>query len=265
MDGEDTWDWNAGPLSVGPSVLTSCLPLEAGPPRSAHLVWRGGPVVGVTGLGSLGGRESRHSAVRRHTAWGQPAARGCGVRLVWPQTNELPDLSPPVPVAQEWSADLNRTLSRKEKKKNADGVTLMGINQTGDQASQNKPSRWALGTSVPGKAPSPLPGLECPYPGRLPKGALQGTPGHLSRCSAGQQPRASLGRIFISLSARAAERSGEGAFATAHFGPLVTERTDAGLSIAHTQQCTRAGGGDWGRPSRGVRDLGQVCTYFPVP
>ena len=109
----------------------------------------------------------------------------------------------------------------------------MGINQTGDQASQNKPSRWALGPSVPGKAPSPLPGLGCPYPGRLPRGALQGTPGPLSRCSAGQQPRASLGRIFISLSARAAQRSGEGAFATAHFGPLVTERTDAGCCPSH--------------------------------
>lgn len=44
-------------------------------------------------------------------------------------------------LAQEWSADLNRTLSRREKKKAADGVTLTGINQTGDQALQNKPSR----------------------------------------------------------------------------------------------------------------------------
>ncbi|KAJ8791777.1 hypothetical protein J1605_020499 [Eschrichtius robustus] len=40
----------------------------------------------------------------------------------------------------EWSADLNRTLSRREKKKTADGVTLTGINQTGDQALQSKPS-----------------------------------------------------------------------------------------------------------------------------
>ena len=133
-------------------------------------------MVGVTGLGSLGGRESRHSAVRRHTAWGQPAARGCGVRLVWPQTNELPDLSPPVPVAQEWSADLNRTLSRKEKKKNADGVTLMGINQTGDQASQNKPSRWALGTSVPGKAKSSA-RAGMPLPRETPQRGPAGNPG----------------------------------------------------------------------------------------
>ena len=50
-----------------------------------------------------------------------------------------------MPAAQEWSADLNRTLSRREKKKATDGVTLTGINQTGDQALQSKPSRWALG------------------------------------------------------------------------------------------------------------------------
>jgi hypothetical protein len=48
---------------------------------------------------------------------------------------------PNAPVAQEWSADLNRTLSRREKKKAADGVTLTGINQTGDQSMQNKTSR----------------------------------------------------------------------------------------------------------------------------
>lgn len=61
--------------------------------------------------------------------------------LMWPQTNELLHYFPSVPAAQEWSADLNRTLSRREKKKAADGVTLTGINQTGDQALQNKPSR----------------------------------------------------------------------------------------------------------------------------
>lgn len=40
---------------------------------------------------------------------------------------------------------MNRTLSRREKKKATDGVTLTGISQTGDQALQNKPSRWVLG------------------------------------------------------------------------------------------------------------------------
>lgn len=43
--------------------------------------------------------------------------------------------------AQEWSADLNRTLSRREKKKATDGVTLTGISQTGDQAAPHKSSR----------------------------------------------------------------------------------------------------------------------------
>lgn len=57
----------------------------------------------------------------------------------------FPEMSLPFlsrgPLAQEWSADLNRTLSRREKKKAADGVTLTGINQTGDQAGQNKHGR----------------------------------------------------------------------------------------------------------------------------
>lgn len=34
-------------------------------------------------------------------------------------------------VYQDWSVDLNRTLSRREKKKPSDGVTLTGISQTG--------------------------------------------------------------------------------------------------------------------------------------
>ena len=34
-------------------------------------------------------------------------------------------------VCQDWSIDLNRTLSRREKKKPSEGVTLTGISQTG--------------------------------------------------------------------------------------------------------------------------------------
>lgn len=99
---------------------------------------------------------------------------------MWPQTNKLPHFSPSLPAAQEWSADLNRTLSRREKKKAADGVTLTGINQTGDQALQNKPSRWVLQQPPsPGIGPPVLcVGRTLPAwaPGRLPSEALQGTP-----------------------------------------------------------------------------------------
>nr|KAF6369954.1 protein kinase C and casein kinase substrate in neurons 2 [Myotis myotis] len=58
--------------------------------------------------------------------------------------------------AQEWSADMNRTLSRREKKKATDGVTLTGINQTGDQALQNKPSSDLSVPSVPTRSAQSL-------------------------------------------------------------------------------------------------------------
>lgn len=152
-------------------------------------------------------------------------------------------------------------LSAGKKKKNADGVTLMGINQTGDQASQNKPSRWALGPSVPGKA-SPLPGLGCPLQ-ETPQRALQEPRGLFPDALLGSSQEASLGRIFISLSARAAQRSGEKEPLPQHFGPLVTERTDAGCCHpARTQQCTRAGGGDWGVLHVGSGTLARFVLTF---
>ena len=214
-------------------------------------------MVGVTSLGSARKQGRADAEVRHHAARGRPLTCSRDVRLMWPQTNELPDSSPLVPVAQEWSVDLNRTLSRKEKKKNADGVTLMGINQTGDQASQNKPSRWALGTSVPGKAPQVLcRGWNTPTRGDSPKGPFR-EPRGIFPDTAGQQPRTSLGRIFISFSARAVERFGEGAFAPEHFGPLVMERTDARCCPLCPQRCTRAGEGDWGASF--------MCSQGPWP
>ncbi|XP_067110263.1 protein kinase C and casein kinase substrate in neurons protein 2 isoform X3 [Osmerus mordax] len=44
----------------------------------------------------------------------------------------------------DWSIDLNRSLSRREKKKPTDGVTLMGISQTGEQQAKSSSSASSM-------------------------------------------------------------------------------------------------------------------------
>ncbi|XP_028584583.2 protein kinase C and casein kinase substrate in neurons protein 2 isoform X3 [Podarcis muralis] len=60
--------------------------------------------------------------------------------LRWFRANHGPGMSMNWPQFEDWSADLNRTLSRREKKKAADGVTLTGISQTEPVPQHNKNS-----------------------------------------------------------------------------------------------------------------------------
>ncbi|KAG8579842.1 hypothetical protein GDO81_011074 [Engystomops pustulosus] len=64
--------------------------------------------------------------------------------LKWFKNNHGPGMSMNWPQFEEWSADLNRTLSRREKKKPGEGVTLTGISQAGEGSLQNKHSRWVM-------------------------------------------------------------------------------------------------------------------------
>uniref|UniRef100_A0A3P8SIB7 Protein kinase C and casein kinase substrate in neurons 2 n=1 Tax=Amphiprion percula TaxID=161767 RepID=A0A3P8SIB7_AMPPE len=80
---------------------------------------------------------------------------GPGMPMNWPQFENL-DWSQPRSFKRrsivDWSIDLNRTLSRREKKKPSEGVTLTGISQTGsDQPVQ--PAKSSSSASSMEKTP----------------------------------------------------------------------------------------------------------------
>ncbi|CAK6950087.1 protein kinase C and casein kinase substrate in neurons protein 2 isoform X3 [Scomber scombrus] len=80
---------------------------------------------------------------------------GPGMPMNWPQFENV-DWSHPRSFTRrsilDWSVDLNRTLSRREKKKPSEGVTLTGINQTGsDQPVQ--PAKTSSSASSMEKTP----------------------------------------------------------------------------------------------------------------
>ncbi|XP_028672774.1 protein kinase C and casein kinase substrate in neurons protein 2 isoform X2 [Erpetoichthys calabaricus] len=64
--------------------------------------------------------------------------------LKWFKNNHGPGMAMSWPQFEEWSIDLNRTLSRRDRKKPGDGVTLTGISQTGEQTTHHTKNSSSL-------------------------------------------------------------------------------------------------------------------------